>query len=60
MRQLLTGADHNRLERELWNLVKQWPLSRRERLLWRNKLYLEWLENFRKAQERENVINEPS
>ena len=51
MKQVLSGADHNQLEREMWQLVKDLPLPRRQRLLWRNKLYLEWLEEFRKAQE---------
>lgn len=55
MKQLLTGADHDQLERELWDLCKGLPLSRRDRLLWRNKLYLDWLAQFRAAQEREEA-----
>ena len=55
VKQVLSGADHNQLERQMWQLVKGLPLPRRQRLLWRNKLYLEWLEEFRKAQPEENA-----
>lgn len=51
MKQLLTGDDHNMIQRELWERCRHLPLlSRREKLLFRNKLYLEWLEAFQAAQ----------
>lgn len=58
MREILTGLDHQNVERWAWEQVKYLPCSRRERLLWRNRLYLGWLEQHAKQEAAKAALRE--
>lgn len=51
MKPLLTNTDHKNVEKWAWEQVRHLPLSRKERLLWRTRLYLSWLDQAAKHPE---------
>jgi hypothetical protein len=51
MKRILTTEEHYAIKKALWEDVKRLPMPRKDRLLFRDQLYLDYLATFERFEE---------